>query len=282
VVVIALVLNQAMDEAKLGELELLRHQNGQLKEKVGRIATLEKKLTELEVVEDKLMVMAGERDASRELKPISVEGGKENAAAPTSIADSLQQFRALAIHRRGVLFGAPAGEPLSRGWIARGFGEIGLEGSSFHNGVDIAAPEGTPVMATAPGVVIFAGEDPVYGKLVIIQHALTGYSTFYGHNRELKVRVGQNVPRGAVIAYVGSTGKSSAPHLHYEVRLHGVPVNAAKYLPAPDTAGEEELAPPPEEETTAGTASTATKKDTGGIPPGTAEKPKPAPTPDAD
>ncbi len=276
VVVVGLVMNQAMDEAKLGELELLRHQNIQLKEKVARIATLEKKITELEIVEDKLMIMAGEREAARELAPVSVEGGKGGTSKPTSIAESLLQFRNLATARRGVIVNAPVGDPVAGGWIARGFGETGLEGSSFHAGVDIACPQGTPVVAAAAGVVTFAGVDPVYGKLVIIQHGLTGYSTLYGHNRDVEVRVGQLVNKGDVIARVGSTGKSSAPHLHYEVRLHGVPVNPAKYLTAPETGGEEEAPPTIPEEKPATAAPSTGEKEPGGIP-GTGEKRAPAP-----
>jgi murein DD-endopeptidase MepM/ murein hydrolase activator NlpD len=244
ILIVGLVVNQAMDEAKLGELELLRRQNGQLKEKVARIAAVEKKITDLEVVEDKLMVIAGERDAARELAPVSVEGG-ESGAEFLSVAEGIRQFQELATSRRGITLKAPDGNPVENGWVTRGFGEnAGLEGHSFHNGCDVACPEGTPVAVTAPGVVTFAGEDPIYGNLVIVQHGLTGYSTFYGHNRDIKVRVGQKLGRGAVIAFVGNTGRSSAPHLHYEIRLHGVPVNPIKYM-TPAEKGEEEEPPPP-------------------------------------
>jgi murein DD-endopeptidase MepM/ murein hydrolase activator NlpD len=282
ILIAGLVVNQAMDEAKLGELELLRRQNGQLKEKVARIAAVEKKITDLEVVEDKLMIMAGEREAARELAPVSVEAG--GGGEVLSVAEGIRQFRELAASRRGTALKAPAGNPVEKGWVTRGFGEnAGLEGRSFHNGCDIACPEGTPVVATAPGVVIFAGDDPTYGKLVIVQHGLTGYSTFYGHNRELKVRVGRNVKRGEVVALSGNTGRSSAPHLHYEVRLHGVPVNPAKYMTPAPGGPEEELPAPVEEEKPAEERKTSGEPEEGGIPAGNkeeagAEKP-PAPPP---
>lgn len=267
VLIAGLVVNQAMDEAKLGELELLRRQNGQLKEKVARIAAVEKKITELEVVEDKLMVIAGEREAARELAPVSVEGG-EPGREVLSAAEGIRQFRELATSRRGITLKAPDGNPVDNGWVTRGFGEnAGLEGHSFHSGFDVACPEGTPVAATAPGVVTFAGEDPVYGNLVIVQHGLTGYSTFYGHNRELKVRVGQKLNRGDVIALVGSTGRSSAPHLHYEIRLHGVPVNPAKYITPAEKAVEEELPPPAAEEAPPKEKAAGEERE-GGIPTG--------------
>ncbi len=282
VLIVGLVVNQAMDEAKLGELELLRRQNGQLKEKVARVAAVEKKITELEVVEDKLMVIAGEREATRELAPVSVEGG-EPGGEVLSPAEGIRQFRELATSRRGITLKAPDGNPVDNGWVTRGFGEnAGLEGHSFHSGFDVACPEGTPVASTAPGVVTFAGEDPVYGNLVIVQHGLTGYSTFYGHNRELKVRVGQKLKRGDVVALTGSTGRSSAPHLHYEIRLHGVPVNPAKYM-TPAEKGEEEEPPPPAEEETPPEEKPEGEERAGEIPAGADEaggEKEPAPPPE--
>ncbi len=283
VLIVGLVVNQAMDEAKLGELELLRRHNNRLRSQVERVAAVEKQITDLEIIEDKLMVIAGEREAARELAPVSVEAGTAGAAArPASISEGWRQFRRLSAARRGIKLAAPDGVPVANGWVTRGFGEdAGLEGGTFHNGVDIAAPANTPVTATAPGVVIFAGDDPIYGKLVIVQHALTGYSTFYGHNSRLKVRVGQRVARGDVLAFVGTTGKSSAPHLHYEVRLHGIPVNPAKYMtPAPTAIVEptpviEEV--PTAEEKPKSPAKPAAREKEGEIP--TAEKPAGAPSP---
>jgi murein DD-endopeptidase MepM/ murein hydrolase activator NlpD len=283
ILIVGLVVNQAMDEAKLGELELLRRQNGQLKDKVARIAAVEKKITELEVIEDKLMVMAGERDAARELAPVSVEAG-DTGGELLSVAEGIRQFRELTTTRRGITLRAPDGNPVEKGWVTRGFGEnAGLEGRSFHNGCDIAVPEGTPVVGAAPGVVIFAGDDPTYGKLVIVQHGLTGYSTFYGHNRELKVRAGANVKRGEVLALSGNTGKSSAPHLHYEIRLHGVPLNPVKYMTPAARGTEEELPVPVEVEPEAKEEKTPGKAEEGGIPAG-AEKAggePPAPPPES-
>lgn len=265
---VVLIMNQAMDEAKLTELEFLRKQNGQLKEKVERVAVLEKKLTELEVVEDKLMVMAGERDALRELKAVSVKPGDQGKTAALTISDSWARFKSLAGARRGITLNAPQGDPVKQGWITRGFGEqSGLEGSvAFHHGVDIAVPPGSPVYATAPGVVIFAGDDAVYGKLVIIQHSLTGYSTFYGHNSSLNVKPGTVVKRGDVIATTGNSGKSTAPHLHYEVRLHGVPVNPAKYIKGYETAEEEPAPVVAETASPPATPPAKTKEETGEIP----------------
>jgi len=99
----------------------------------------------------------------------------------------------------------------------------------FHEGIDIAANYGVNVKATGEGVVERAGYYNGYGLCVIINH---GYSlkTVYGHNSRVKVKVGDKVQKGQVIACVGSSGRSTGPHLHYEVRLNGNPVDPAKYM----------------------------------------------------
>lgn len=98
-----------------------------------------------------------------------------------------------------------------------------------HTGVDIPTRIGTPVRATAEGKVTIAGLRGGYGLLVEIDHGY-GYRTRYGHNSRLAVKVGQLVKKGQVIAYAGSTGTSTGPHVHYEVRINNVPVNPVPYL----------------------------------------------------
>ena len=95
----------------------------------------------------------------------------------------------------------------------------------FHRGVDIAAPAGTPIRATAGGTVKFVGVKPGYGNVVIIDHGDGKYETVYAHNSQNIVNVGDRVQPGQVIGYVGSTGKATGPHLHYEVRKNGEPVD---------------------------------------------------------
>lgn len=99
----------------------------------------------------------------------------------------------------------------------------------MHAGLDIVVPPGTPVRAPADGVVSFAGWDDYYGKLVSIDHGY-GVLTRYGHNSQIFVQVGQKVDKYDVISAVGSTGRSTGPHLHYEVRVNGVPVNPSNYV----------------------------------------------------
>jgi murein DD-endopeptidase MepM/ murein hydrolase activator NlpD len=99
----------------------------------------------------------------------------------------------------------------------------------FHPGLDISAPKGTKVVATADGLVVFAGRRPGYGNLVGIEHKF-GISTRYGHLDRYTVRAGQRVKRGDIIGFVGSTGRTTGPHLHYEVRFQNQPLNPLRFL----------------------------------------------------
>ena len=118
------------------------------------------------------------------------------------------------------------------GPITAGFGEridpFNGEGA-FHRGIDISSPMGTPVIAPADGVVIFASMASGYGRTIEIDHA-HDIMTRYGHLMGWAVSEGERVQRGQVIGYVGNTGRSTGPHLHYEVWVHGTPVNPHKFL----------------------------------------------------
>lgn len=103
-------------------------------------------------------------------------------------------------------------------------------GSTFHEGVDIAGDYGTPISATAAGTVTKAGWVGGYGYLVEVRHA-DGIVTRYGHNSAVLVYEGQHVDQGSMIALMGSTGNSTGPHCHYEVRIHGEAVNPMYFLP---------------------------------------------------
>jgi murein DD-endopeptidase MepM/ murein hydrolase activator NlpD len=99
----------------------------------------------------------------------------------------------------------------------------------FHTGIDIAAEPGKPVKATADGIVSFADWSGGSGNLAAIEHGF-GFSTYYAHNKMLTVKVGQKVKRGDIIGYIGSTGNSTGPHVHYEVWSNGKPVNPSHYI----------------------------------------------------
>lgn len=116
-------------------------------------------------------------------------------------------------------------------WPLRGvlYARFGKKGREPHDGIDLAAPAGTPVKTAQEGSVLYAGEQRGYGLIVIIQHS-EHLITLYAHNRDLRVRTGQKVRRGQVIATVGESGKTSGPQLHMEVRVGGKPVDPLDYL----------------------------------------------------
>jgi len=133
--------------------------------------------------------------------------------------------------QRSLLASTPAIRPTT-GWVSSGFGYrkspfTGLK--EFHRGLDIATREGTPIIATADGIVTFAARKGGLGNLVVINHG-HGMVTRYGHLEKWLVQRGSHVKRGDKIALVGNTGRSTAPHLHYEVQLNGIPVNPATYI----------------------------------------------------
>lgn len=133
--------------------------------------------------------------------------------------------------RQVILTSTPSIWP-SRGIFASGFGMrrdpiIGVY--SFHKGIDIFAESGTPVIAPAAGVVIFAGNQGGYGLQVVLDHGF-GLKTRFAHLSVVEAKVGQKVKRGDRIGLVGSTGRSTGPHLHYEVHLNGVPQNPFRYI----------------------------------------------------
>ncbi|MCX6626354.1 MAG: M23 family metallopeptidase [Candidatus Solibacter sp.] len=167
----------------------------------------------------------------------------EGKMLPPSFAESLQEYNylitadrlAIANHRS-----RRSDRPVSppSGWPVEGRLMDGFAGrtdpfsgeGTFHKGVDITAPTGTKVQATADGVVVqaemVAGG---YGRLIIVDHG-GGFQTYYAHLYKIQVRAGQDVRRGEVIGLVGSSGRVTAPHLHYEVRSGGIPRNPHRYM----------------------------------------------------
>lgn len=126
----------------------------------------------------------------------------------------------------------PEGRPVSTGYISSGFGERVdpfTGGEEFHEGIDFAAPQGTRIHAVAAGIVTWAGPRGGYGNMVQIDHG-NGYATRYGHAFKVLVRVGETVQRGDVVALVGDTGRSTGPHVHFEVLKNGHEVNPARFI----------------------------------------------------
>lgn len=124
---------------------------------------------------------------------------------------------------------APDAWPLTeRGYVTRGLTKT----KTPHPGLDIAVPQNSYIRASGPGTVKIAGEDPVYGKYIVIDHG-SGLETLYGHGARLLVTQGTKVKRLQIIALSGSTGQSTAPHLHFEVRRAGKPIDPYEYVKQP-------------------------------------------------
>jgi murein DD-endopeptidase MepM/ murein hydrolase activator NlpD len=144
---------------------------------------------------------------------------------------SFQELDEYLKNQKSLLASTPSIWP-SRGWVTSGFG---YRKSPFtglpekHEGLDIAARMGSEVRSTADGKVILSGRENGYGNMVEIDHGY-GVLTRYGHNSKNLVKVGDKVKRGQVIALVGSTGRSTGPHVHYEVLLNGIPVSPRNYI----------------------------------------------------
>lgn len=125
-----------------------------------------------------------------------------------------------------------SGRPIRKGWLSSYYGtrKDPFSGRpAMHKGVDFAGKEGAEVIATASGVVSWAGDRYGYGRLIEINHG-DGYKTRYGHNKELLVKVGDVVKKGQQIAKMGSTGRSTGPHVHYEILRNNQQINPIKYV----------------------------------------------------
>ncbi len=144
---------------------------------------------------------------------------------------SFQELDEFFKNQSSMLASIPSVWPI-RGWVTSGFG---FRKSPFtglrekHEGLDIAARSGSPVRSPAEGKVMVAEKEYGYGNMVEIDHGY-GFITRFGHNSKHLVKVGDKVSRGQIIALVGNTGRSTGPHLHYEVIFNGVPVNPKNYI----------------------------------------------------
>ena len=180
-----------------------------------QIATIEDELAEMERQERQLATII--RQAQAEIRARDAREAAERArTAPPDLGNRSPEG-----------FILPTG-----GWITSGFGPRRhpiLGGVRNHAGVDFSGAVGNPVWAVQGGVVITATNLGGYGNTVIIDHG--GYTTLYAHMHQLRVTVGQQVAQGTRVGDIGSTGMSTGPHLHFEVRIGGVADNPAKYLP---------------------------------------------------
>jgi murein DD-endopeptidase MepM/ murein hydrolase activator NlpD len=150
------------------------------------------------------------------------------------IEDKLASVRSGVERRQALASATPSIWPVA-GWLSSSYGnrqDPFNGGRDFHPGLDISAGYGRPVVATADGTVVSAGNGGAYGNLIVIDHGF-GLSTRYGHLSRFAVSAGQHVRRGDVIAYVGSTGRSTSAHLHYEILVNGRLTNPLNLLARP-------------------------------------------------
>jgi murein DD-endopeptidase MepM/ murein hydrolase activator NlpD len=156
---------------------------------------------------------------TREEYLAEVEGLQAESAALAARIQAAQGSSPATTSASGLIW--PVNGPVTSGF--------GMRWGRMHTGIDIAVPTGTPVHASASGVVVYAGWMSGYGNLVAIDHG-GGLATAYAHNSSLIVSVGQQVSQGDLISLSGSTGHSTGPHVHFEVRVNGVPVDPLNYL----------------------------------------------------
>ena len=143
-----------------------------------------------------------------------------------SVLESLLMSRSL---RERVM---PSGRPIAEGWLSSKYGKRNdpfTGKQDFHKGLDFAGKKGSEVIAVGDGVVSWAGKRTGYGNLIEVNHG-NGYTTRYGHNQRHLVEVGEKVQKGQQIALMGSTGRSTGPHVHFEVLHNGKTVNPSKYI----------------------------------------------------
>jgi len=148
--------------------------------------------------------------------------------------DQLRVLEALLVQSSANRKFMPSLAPIEDGWFSSNFGyriDPFTGQNSFHEGIDFPAESGTAIVAAASGKVVAAERHPQYGKMIEIDHG-NGLVTRYAHTSRMMVKVGDLVVRGQEIGTVGSTGRSTGPHLHFEVRLNGVPQNPARFLQA--------------------------------------------------
>ena len=234
---------------KVSHFNELRTEKEELK---NRYTKLEQVAKERDIQVASLGSLAGEVSSLYGLKSDSIMEDASVDRRDAQVHSSMNQFSALRTSAltgaatTGISLGLVRNVPTAdwvransspniwpvEGLVTGSFGEridpFNGEGA-FHSGVDISSGYGQPVMAPADGVVEFADFFGGYGRAVILEHS-RGVSTRYGHLSGFAVTIGQRVHRGDIIGYVGLSGRSTGPHLHYEVRINDIPVNPHKYL----------------------------------------------------
>ena len=210
-----------------GENEQQRQKLEQLKDRVEAIEDASRRLAEMSGVTEENI--SGERGSGGPLVVMDAASIAAVEARAVQLEAQLKTYESALREKSRI----PSIWPVA-GEMTDGFGgrrnPFGGSSFEFHPGQDIRAERGTPVVVAANGTVVFAGTQSGYGQMVEVSHG-DGLTTRYAHLSKLEVVVGQEIARGQLVGLVGSTGRSTGPHLHYEVRINGESVNPLAYLP---------------------------------------------------
>jgi len=220
-------------------LNALAQRLGQLQAQVMRLNALGGRLTRMAGLDPREFNFSADAAMGGPEKSVGSSNSSEVTASLDTLAQQVERqqerlsaLENLLLDRKLSAAVTPSGWPVDGGWISSGFGVRAdpFNGhQAMHEGVDIASRMGSPVLAVADGVVTHSGEKAGYGLLVEITHE-SGLITHYGHTSATLVKVGDRVKKGQEIALVGSSGRSTGPHLHFEVVRNGSPVNPMRYL----------------------------------------------------
>jgi len=243
------------------QLEEIQSQRMQIQDFANKINSLKEKLVALNNFEKKIRIIANIEKANDSDNIFGVGGSipedldpdiplkEKHNSLMRDMHEQIEQLSRASVNQhvefesllksledqQNLLASTPAISPISRdvnSWVTSTFGyrmSPFTERREFHKGYDISGRKGTPILATADGVVTFAGKKGLLGNTVVIDHG-HGIITRYGHCDEFLKKRGDKVKRWEPIALMGNTGRSTGPHVHYEVHLNGIPVNPEKYI----------------------------------------------------
>ncbi len=244
------------DRVEMSRLrDLTKVQQQQLRELGAKIDEFSDRMEELRQTDKKIRILAYETNRERKLplgvggsdkdtrikdllerdQSVLIEGMRKNIEKLKNEANerekSFNELLAFLNEQKSILASTPSLWPV-QGWVTSGFGSRRSpfgSGIEFHKGIDISTRYGKAIVAPADGFVVRSGYEPMDGNAVRIEHG-HGFSTAYLHLSKIAIAQGERIKKGQVIGYVGDSGRSTGPHLHYSVYVNNVPVNPVKYL----------------------------------------------------
>lgn len=248
---LVLALQASLQEQKQQILELQDNHNAEVAALTLRAAELQARIMRLDALGERLTSVAKLDQGEFNFSEPPALGGpdtgeyKADFYAPNTVdvidellkkvedrEQQLQTLSDLMQNRKIQTEQFIAGRPIKKGWLSSRFGQRTdpfTGKTAWHSGVDFAGKMGSDVISVASGVVVWSGDRYGYGDMVEISHG-HGFSTRYAHNSKNLVKVGEVVKKGQVIALMGSSGRSTGPHVHFEVYKHGRPVDPASYI----------------------------------------------------